>query len=80
MCILKAEESPIIRNRHRDREEELDERSSVIRTLYFSELAYKSQMGLLHYYVNGLEQETAGLVVNLVDDLRGIATLHDSLL
>ena len=77
MSILKSEVSPILRNRHKDMEEELDERSSVIRTLYFSELSYKSQMGLLQYYVSGLEHEKSGLIVNLVDDLREIASLHD---
>ena len=77
MCILKHQVAPILRNRHKDKEEELDERSSVIRTLYFSELGYKSQLGLLHHYVRGLELETSTLVVNLVSDLKKIEVLHD---
>ncbi|KAI6654620.1 Intersectin-1-like [Oopsacas minuta] len=76
LSILKHEITPILRNRD-NFQEELDERSSVIRTLYFSEFAYKNQIDLLHYYVATLELQKSPLILNLVDELKEIVLLHD---
>ena len=77
MCLLKNDVPPILRERSEDVEDKLDQRSSIIRTMYYSELSYNAQLGLLDHYVSELEIEKSTLIHALVVELRKISHLHD---